>query len=409
MKTILVVAYHYPPENGSCSEKNVRIVKKILEAGFNVRVITGNFQTHIENDKNLIVFHTKSGRFHKDITACNNDATGVNAAKSAEIKQKVKQILSGAAIPDATMDWIPEVRKFIRSHPEVIEGIDLVYSISSPYTAHILSREISRMAKVPYIMCYGDPWLYEPKRKRGPLRYQIEKKLEGDLIREAAGVSLITDWNRKEYMRLYSIPEDKINTYLIGYEDDNVEFIPSAPRKDGVFTMLYGGSLDPVHRNAEPFIRAMTKLTGTYTEIRNNDFPAIKDLVEKNGVSDKVIVKPLIPSSEFEKLQYSFDALILFGNKTPFQIPGKVFTYISTGKTIIYIKNNTFEDDGTEMVLRQYGNTIIVQNDEDSIVQSLRKYISEGEGTKEFNSAQFSYRNTMEPLITMINRILNNR
>ena len=99
----------------------------------------------------------------------------------------------------------------------------------------------------------------------------------------------------------------------------------------------------------------------------------------------------------------------MFGNKTPFQIPGKVFTYISTGKTIIYIKNNTFEDDGTEMVLRQYGNTIIVQNDEDSIVQSLRKYISEGEGTKEFNSAQFSYRNTMEPLITMINRILNNR
>ena len=49
-KTILVVAYHYPPEEGSCSEKNTRIVKLLKDSGYTVKVLT---KAYI-NEKNSV-------------------------------------------------------------------------------------------------------------------------------------------------------------------------------------------------------------------------------------------------------------------------------------------------------------------------------------------------------------------
>lgn len=404
MKTILVVAYHYPPENGSCSEKNVKIVKKLVEAGYQVRVLTANYHPNILIKDGVKIYHINSGIFHHNISHSSNEYDNQIHDNNSRFKSRIKRLLSGIAIPDATFDWNIEVKKHVALFPEILEGIDLVYSISSPYSAHLLSRYLAKKIGVPYIMCYGDPWIYEPKRKRGPIRYAIEKKIEGDLIRDASGISLITDWNRREYMKLYNIPDEKINTYLIGYEPSNVHGV--CQHDDDSFRMLYGGSLDPVHRDVMPFLKAIKKLNGVHVEIRNNDYPLLVDLVNDLGLVDKVDVKPLVSSLEFDALQYEFDALILFGNKTPFQIPGKVFTYISTGKTIVYIKNNAFEDDGTEIVLKQYGNVIILNNDEHEIANSISNFISRGEYEKEYNSEQFKYQNTMTPLVDMIKRVL---
>lgn len=405
MKTILVVAYHYPPENGSCSEKNVRIVKKFIESGYEVRVLTANYYPSVLSKDGAIIFHTNSGKFHRNISHCTDEHGDITQNRKNGIKGRIKQFLSRAAIPDATIDWNIEAKKYVALHPEILRGVDLIYSISSPYSAHLLSRYLSRKTGIPYIMCYGDPWIYEPKRKRGPLRYAIEKKIEGDLIRNASGISLITEWNKREYKKLYSIPDEKINTYLIGYEKADVH-ITSRQENKGVFKMLYGGSLDPIHRNVEPFLRAMKNVNGVHVEIRNNDYPRLGDMVKELKLEDKVDVKPLVPSSEFEALQYRFDALILFGNKTPYQIPGKVFTYISTGKTVVYIKNNDFEDDGTEEVLKRYGNVIIVKNEKNEIAKSINDYVSEDQFEKEYNSEQFMYQRTMEPLVEMVKKVI---
>ena len=152
-------------------------------------------------------------------------------------------------------------------------------------------------------------------------------------------------------------------------------------------------------------MRAMKKVNNVHVEIRNNDYPRLADMVKELNLDDKVDVKPLVSSSEFEALQYRFDALILFGNKTPYQIPGKVFTYISTGKTVVYIKNNDFEDDGTEQVLKKYGNVIIVKNDKNEIEKSINEFMSKNQFEKEYNSEQFMYQRTMEPLVEMAKKV----
>ena len=405
MNKILVIAYHYPPENGSCSEKNTRIVQKLIKENFEVVVVTKAYDKfpEIENKTNLTIIRTKAnGIFHRVRSNINSGSKNCGANKS-----KIKQNISNLLIPDAVIDWIAEIKKLTKKYHQLFGSCDMILSISSPYSAHIASNYLSKKLNIPFIMCYGDPWIYEPKRKRGKIRYLYEKHLERKLITASSGINLITEWNRRKYIELYNIPEHKINTYLIGYSDTGANDIHNNLAHNNI-RMLYGGSLDPVHRDVRPFFKALKHLNNIYVEIRNDDFPRAKEYIAEYNVKDKVKILPLVSSLEFDRMQYDFDILVLFGNRTPFQIPGKVFTYISTGKTIFYIKNNDDADDGTENVLRKYGNCIIAQNKSDEIVKAIEKFIQNRKTNIKVNKEEFLYTNTMQPIIEMINRVLNN-
>lgn len=402
MKTILVVSYHFPPEEGSCSEKNVRIVQLLLDQGFNVIVLTKPGITATCENKNLKVIRTHSpGIFHR---ASKNDNTCQPAGSQIK-NSRLKKILSNLILPDGTIDWTWEGKKFFKANKSTFKNVDLILSISSPYSAHILSEYISKKLGVPYVMSYGDPWVYEPKRKRGFIRYNIEYALEKKLIKNSSGILVITDWNKSKYKSLYDIPDNKISTFHIGFDRADIHDLPKV--NNSSFEIIYGGSLDPVHRDPEPFIKALKSISGVNVSIYNNDSRNLPDIVQKYSVSNNVKLSPLVKASEFLNEMYKNDALLLFGNKTPFQVPGKVFTYIATGKTIIYLKNNPYPDDGTEEVLKKYGNAVIMDNEENSIIEGLNKFLlTRNEETIESNREAFEFHNTMMPIINMINRVL---
>lgn len=402
MKTILVVSYHFPPEEGSCSEKNVRIVQLLLDHGFKVIVLTKPGIKAIWENKNLKVIRTQSaGIFHRSCAAENTCQSAGSNIKSS----RLKSLLSNFILPDGTIDWVLEGKKLFKSDRSIFENINLVLSISSPYSAHILSEYISKKLDVPYVMSYGDPWIYEPKRKRGFIRYNIEYALEKKLIKTSAGVLVITDWNKNKYKSLYNIPDNKIRTFHIGFNRADTHDIPKT--NNSSFNIIYGGSLDPVHRDPEPFIKALRSISGINVSIYNNDSRNLPDIVKKYSVSNKVNLFPLVKASQFLNEMYKNDALLLFGNKTPFQVPGKVFTYIATGKTIIYLKNNPYPDDGTEEVLKIYGNTVILDNTENSIIEGLNKFLITKDKTPIIpNCESFEFHNTMMPIIDMINSVL---
>lgn len=404
MNTVLVVAYHYPPEEGSCSEKNTRIVKKLLDENYNVIVLTKMYHgvKLVEVKEKLTVLRTrKNGALHKiasfDCVSKQNVTVGT--------KGKIKRKISNSIIPDAIIDWVPEVKKTFKEYKNVLAKSDIILSISSPYSAHLASRYLAQKLNIPFVMCYGDPWVYEPKRKRGKIRYKYEKRMEKNLIDLSSKVVLITDWNKKKYEELYDISKDKVYTYNIGYDASECLEIKEK-ENDGTLKIIYGGSLDKVHRDPEPFIKAMAKVDDVRAYIFNSDNTEVPMLIEKYGVQDKVILKPIISSKEFYKKLYEMDVLLLFGNKTPFQVPGKVFTYISTEKGILYIKNNNSDIDGTQKVLDEYGNAITIKNTSEEIVECLDKMKENKGSNKSINAKQFEFHNTMQPIVNALNAVL---
>lgn len=406
MKTVLVVAYHFPPEESSCSEKNLRIAKILLDNGYRVKVLTKPGVDFEFQHPNLTILRTtRTGLLHKENSSCSSPSAASHS--KSNLKNWIKKVAARVIIPDGTIDWFIEVKNYFKSNRQFFEGIDIILSISSPYSAHIVSSYLSKKKSIPFILSYGDPWIYEPKRKKGFLRYRIEYALEKNLIDKSAGLLLITEWNKDKYSCLYGISKEKIQTYHIGYDQSDCLDIKATPHDK--FRIVYGGSLDPVHRNPEPFLAAVKDICNIDVNIFNSDNDAIASLISKYGVGDKVNLHPIIKSIDFFRLLYSNDALILFGNRTPFQVPGKVFTYIATGKTIIYIKNNDFPDDGTETVLKKYGNCIIIQNDEISIREGLNNYFiaqSDKQQHNGKNQYEFEFHKTMYPIIAMIKTVL---
>ena len=393
MDTILVVAYHYPPEEGSCSEKNIRIVKKLVKGKYNVIVLTKaykNYPSVEENNGVTIVRTMRNGIFHK---VQDKEIRSVKNTSSKSIKAKI----ANAIIPDATIDWFPEVRKTYKQFYRLFSQCKIILSISSPYSAHLVSNYLSKKMNIPFIMCYGDPWIYEPKRKRGKLRFLLEKNIEKSLLNRAKRILLITDWNKRMYHQLYNIEENKILTYNIGYDaDECLNCIENSEHKE--INIIYGGSLDKVHRNPEPFIQALKDIDGVKFHLYNSDNEEVPALIKKYHVEDKVILQPIIPSKEFYKKLYEMDILLLFGNKTPFQVPGKVFTYISTKRAILYIKNNDSLDDGTEMILKKYGNADIIRNTSNEISDYISKIKENIKTCRKAYSEEFEYNKTMQPI-----------
>lgn len=404
MKSVLVVSYHFPPEESSCSEKNIRLVKLLLHHGYKVIVLTKpGIGGYCINDPNVEIIRTNSaGFFHRAVGS--SDCAQLKKTSVNSWKTKLKKWGSANIIPDGTIDWYRPAKDAIKHNIGKLKDCSCILSISSPYSAHFVSRFASKLLGIPFVMSYGDPWIYEPKRKRGVIRHFIEKHLEGDLIKDAAKILLITQWNKQKYQELYNIPEEKILTFHIGYDQEDVLDIHY--ERKGDFRVLYGGSLDPVHRDPEPYLKAMRSILGIKTDIFCNDNPKVQDYIRDYHIEDKVSLKPLIKASEFNRMMYNYDALLLFGNKTPFQVPGKVFTYIATGKTIIYIKNNSYVDDGTEEVLRKYGNAIIVQNNSEDILNCMGDISSFLKSAIQSNPSQFEFHNTMMPTISAIESVI---
>lgn len=406
MSTVLVNAYHYPPEEGSCSEKNIRIVKALKDAGYNVIVLTKAYKglktkTRLE-DGTIIIRTNHNGIFHKVAPA---ECSSSNSVNISGTKAKIKKFLTDNLIPDSAIDWVSEVKKTYCKHKEVLKNANIILSISSPYSAHLASSFLAEKLNIPYVMCYGDPWIYEPKRKRGKVRYAYEKRLEQKLIDGASKILLITKWNKKKYQELYKINPEKIYTYFIGYDESEC-LLGISPIDNGVLKVIYGGSLDKVHRNPQPFIAAMAQVEGVKAYIYNSDNVDLPQLIEKYKVNDKVILLPIVGADEFYHKLYEMDTLLLFGNKTPFQIPGKVFTYISTRKDILYVKNNDSVDDGTAMVLSAYGNSATIKNTPDEIVECLEKMKKNLETGISPNAEQFEFHNTMKPIVEAIEAAL---
>ena len=407
MKTVLVVSYHYPPEEGSCSEKNTRIVKKIIESGYRVIVLTKGYKGYPElncEGQCTVIRTMNNGIFHK-IQNGLDMCCPASVKPTSSIMRMIKNNVSESLVPDSIIDWVPEVKKTFAKYKEKFIEADVILSISSPYSAHLGSEYLTKKINTPYIMCYGDPWLYEPKRKRGKLRYAVEKNIEKRLLDSASKVLLITEWNRRKYHELYDIELEKILTYHIGYDESECLDITNDNKKDEL-NVIYGGSLDSVHRNPGPFIEAMAHVEGVKAYIYNSDNDNVSKMIQKYGVENRVILKPIIGSKAFYEELYKMDALLLFGNRTPFQVPGKVFTYISTRKGVIYIKNNNFDDDGTQMVLEEYGNSVTVNNNVYEIINCLEKMKQNQISGTTVNTEKFEFHQTMQPIVDAIKQVI---
>lgn len=387
MKILLITAA-FPPVGGSHMQRMLNLANYLIEDGHEVNVIAYKPSDDYPNidinsikdvSKRIKIWYVQEGFLHRKIRnkVVISQSNDLNKSKTKKFKKVLFNYRKKMLIPDPLIDWLPEVIKYEKRF-KIVEQIkpDLIISSSMPNTAHIIGYQLSKKYKVPLMMDYGDPWTYEVSIERGIVRRNIDYFIESRIIKHSQMITVATENTRMLYINKFKVPESKISTFMMGYIPTQKLIANKETSYSPKISFIYGGMLNPIHRNPIPFIEAINNFSSFDVEckFRTN---VSKDLIEKfTNTKSLVRVEPLIPFDQFIEELYAADVLVLFGNSTPIQIAGKVFNYMSTGKHILYIKNMPKDiHDPVEKIMEEYGNSTIVQNNNKEIYKSILNLI----------------------------------
>jgi glycosyltransferase involved in cell wall biosynthesis len=224
---ILMIAYYYPPKGGGGVQRTLKFVKHLSNMGHNVHVLTVKEETSDIKDKsleeinkNVMVYRTEIKEINtlKKLAKTGGKSGLVSNSSSNYLKIKrftrniakkiVLDIYNIKYVPDDKCGWISyavnEGKKIIKNNQ-----IDVIYTTSSPYSAHLIGYELTNETNIKWIADFRDPWA---ANQFVDFNYFVKKKhekLEAKVVRKAS--------------RVLSVSEPIINDFISRYKNESKE------------------------------------------------------------------------------------------------------------------------------------------------------------------------------------------
>jgi glycosyltransferase involved in cell wall biosynthesis len=374
MKSVLMIAYHYPPEASSSGVlRTLKFSRHLLPRGWTPHVLTLRDSVYPVRDETLV------SQIPPEVTV--HRVAGWDTARHFAIRGRH---LGFMAVPDSYVSWLPfgvaAGLKVVRRTP-----IHALFSTSPKPTAHLIALALKRRTGVPWVADFRDPWieegLYPPP---GSLRYRVESRLEAAVIRHADAVVATTpdlvDDLRRRHAR---VPREKFSVIFNGYDADDFDAAWDRAAPPSVFELIHGGMLTPDYRNPVPLLTALASLlargeiarpdgrvvflgAGAYVE--SADF---RDTVTSLGLGDVVQVLARLPHRESLRRLYQAAVLVVLqDDEARALVPAKVFEYLRVGRPILSLT----AEGVTPRLLRELGVGVVADpSSPDAIAAALRR------------------------------------
>ena len=233
------------------------------------------------------------------------------------------------------MSFVRRARKY-----RLEQGFDCVISLSTPATSHLLAYELRRSGHIRaplWIQIWEDPWysdVYGFTQKRGI--FKEEKRL----LSIADRICYVTPITLQNQKKLF--PESACKMYWQPLPAYYTKGVSQGVVPDKACFGYFGDYSLPA-RDLEPFYKAAAD-TGIYVNICGN--PA-----NRFSPTDKICIYPRLPLAELKPFEDQAGVLVFLCNRSGGQIPGKIYQYSATDKTILFILDGTEEEKKT---LREY-------------------------------------------------------
>lgn len=291
------------------------------------------------------------------IVANTTGETSNESLKHEVINQAKKMFLSIYGVHGVYAKFVKVAQKF-RSD----EQFDYVLSISTPVTSHLLTHNLLKAGHIRanhWIQIWEDPWYSDAYGFNGDERIHQEERR---LLSFAEKVCYVSPLTLRNQQQLY--PESAHKMYWqplpYYYKGDATAGTEFSSNKYGYF-----GDYAPAARNLEPFYQAAIQ-----TEIEVNVCGNPSTLFESNG---SVHIHPRLSLSELKPIEDSTNILIFLCNRQGGQIPGKIYQYSATNKTVLFILDGTLEE---KKVLRgyfeKYNRYVFCENTVEDITRAIR-------------------------------------
>lgn len=240
---------------------------------------------------------------------------------------------------------------------------DYIISISTPTASHLLAYRLIESQHVTakhWIQIWEDPWYSDVYGFNRQERVRREEKRLLSLAEKVCYVSPLTLQNQQKLF-----PESAEKMFWMPLP---AYYKNATPVYKSYGTNIYGyfGDYAPPARDLNPFYQA-AKNVGIEVNICGNPYGLYP-------ATDYVHIYPRLHLEELKPIEDNTSVLVFLCNRKGGQIPGKLYQYSATDKTILFILDGT-EDE--QAVLKDYfgkfNRYIFCRNTVEDITRAIRQ------------------------------------
>ncbi|MDW8051850.1 MAG: glycosyltransferase [Armatimonadota bacterium] len=269
--------------------------------------------------------------------------------------------------PDARRGW---ERLAQRLALEVIRkrSPDLILSASGSCTAHLAAAALKRETGLPWVADLGDPWAWVDWQHWDTWLKAIQNHwLERRTLPQADLLIWTTEATYRAYHERWyrNLPPGVVVPY--GYRE--ADFVKRVLHTPLPVCLSYVGAASRRARNLIPLLKALATVAP--------QLPLRLQVVGETSMHFREVAHRLrLHCVEFvgrvsyrESIRYICEAgiLVLIGNRSPYQIPGKTFLYLASGRPILYVQQVASAEDPTLQLLQSFAGVRRVPNDVDAL------------------------------------------
>ncbi|HKP97236.1 MAG TPA: glycosyltransferase [Fibrobacteria bacterium] len=373
MKRILLVAFHFPPIQGSSGYlRTLKFTRYLPEFGCEPIVLTVRPGAYGAVNPRGLEQIPAGLEVHRSFA--------FDLPKLLSIRGRH---FSWMSIPDRYSPWIPfavmDGLRLIRKR-----GIDAIFSTYPIPGAHVIGGMLHRLSGKPWVADFRDP-MWDDYSRQASLSLSVRKAVERRAIERATAVVVATRGMKSMYAARYpGMPAGKTTVILNGFDEEDFAGMETPPRRNGgPAVLIHAGLLERIDRNPEAFFLAVKSLrdsgkagperlrvrliaTGQDGEYRKN--------LEALGIADMVRLEPAIPYGEALSAMAASDVLLLFQGPTcDAQIPAKLYEYMRVGKPILALATESGETG--RLVIASGGGKVVPIGDAAAIAACLEEWL----------------------------------
>jgi glycosyltransferase involved in cell wall biosynthesis len=385
---VLLATPSFPPVGGGRGIRWYQFIRLLAEKGWKFDVLTIN--TFMNGNAlsssipiNIRIYRTYPGflynlrkrTFHLQNNLKKREIYIPKSRIRTMLKHIYRRVLYPLLIPDEMVEWLPfSFGKMNRLMKE--KKYRLVITSGFPFSSHILGYLIKRRRNVFWIADYGDPWSINIKKNPLSLRDRINRTIETKLLKQVDRVIVTNNEIKDAFQSTFPFLSDG-NIHVIGQGCDPDLYARSPQITSDKFRIVYTGIFYSAEiRDHHPFFEALNSLRDLNLEVVIAGDISREEIEYCKSQDLDGLVRFLgsVPHTRAITCQEEGSLLLLFGNSSPLQIPGKIYEYFSACRPVLCI-SDTPENPDCQFVIK-YNRGIITRNKPSNITSTVRKLYS---------------------------------
>ena len=354
----MILASAFPPSGESGVHRTLKFVKFLGRFGWRPVVVSPSSDAYpvldwsLQKDipEDVAVYRARFPALVRRIrTWASTSASHHSAVSSRRHSRSWVRFLRNfnlLLVPDSYIAWLPSavarcISAFRRHRPRVL----LVSS--PPPSVTVIGAIVSRLLSVPLIIDFRDGWTVEPYyrdgwRKRNPVRYWVEARLETMVLKRAKRIICQQAVMARDYVDKYPWLREKITVLNNGFDEE--DFAEAQPYPFDRPALVYTGYLEE-RRNPNRFFQALVLLRNSRPELveglrvlligrAREDYPSLADDLDLGGVVE--FQDHVDHDTAISMIRGALGLLLLTGGDES-ELPGKLFEYLGARRPIFAV------------------------------------------------------------------------